>query len=200
VSEALSYTNRMGDVYYLQAKPGKTGQIRYSFARKPTGAPVEHLPEGYEIREHPETGQVVVRRSKASVILPLEKTLLENTILDQTDGLLFIVDVDARSLVVYTSDLDASEAEARVNLLRQFAPMDADTARKMAADIVASATYSKMMRFTLIDPKARHFNVDRWCFSGRIDDWYFLEGDQPLAVLAEKYVRHLGQDSFFDLM
>jgi hypothetical protein len=81
---------------------------------------------------------------------------------DEADGLLFIVDIDGRSLVVYTSDMDASEAEARMNLLRQFAPMDGEMARAMAGDMIANATYTKMMRFTLTDPKARHFKVDRW--------------------------------------
>ncbi len=68
------------------------------------------------------------------------------------------------------------------------------------AGILASATYAKMMRFTLIDAKKRTFNLDRWCFMGSIDDWYFIEGDAPLAALATKYACHLGQDSFFELM
>lgn len=197
LSAAFHYTNRVGDTYHLQATPGKSGKTKYSFARKPTGVAVERLPEGYEVREHPETGQVVVRRIKPSAILPQEKTLLEKAIREQTDGLLFIVDLEERSLVVYTSEMDA---DARLGLLRHFVPMNSATAQGLKQEMLRNARYAKMMRFTLADPEARLFNVDRWCFRGSIDDWYFLEGHQPLSALAEKYVRHLGQDSFFDLM
>jgi hypothetical protein len=66
--------------------------------------------------------------------------------------------------------------------------------------MTANANYHKMMRFTLSDAEERLFSMDRWCFMGDIDDWYLIEGDQTLVVLAEKYVRHLGKESFFDLM
>ena len=66
--------------------------------------------------------------------------------------------------------------------------------------MLSRAKYDKMMRFTLTDAGSRHFNVERWCFRGGIDDWHFLEGDAPLETLVGKYVRHLGQESFFALM
>jgi hypothetical protein len=78
--------------------------------------------------------------------------------------------------------------------------MTADQAQSMKDFIIGHAMYSKMMRFTLIDAETRRFNVERWCFMGGIDDWYFLDGDAPLATLAEKYVKHLGRESFFELM
>jgi hypothetical protein len=197
MSDAFQHVNRMGDSYRLQSKPGKDGKRKFSFARKLTGEPVQRLPEGYEVREHPESGQVVLRKLKPSPIRAEEKRLLEQTIRKQARGVLFIVDVDDRALVVYTADM---EADARVDLLRQIFPMDAATATKMKADMIGRARYMKMMRFTLIDPENRLFNLDRWCFMGSIDDWFFIEAAAPLSVLAGKYVRHLGQESFFDLM
>jgi len=200
VSKAYHHVNRRGDVYFLQSVRGKSGQLKYSFARKLTGIPVEKLPEGYEPRENPASAQVTLRRIKRSAIRTEEKQLLEQAIRNHDDGLLFIVDVEDRSLVVYTSDMDAGDAEARINVLWQIVPMDAATAARTKAVVVGNAPYGRMMRFTLIDAKNRLFNMDRWCFSGGIDDWYFVEGDAPLPALAEKYVCHLGQDSFFDLM
>ena len=40
----------------------------------------------------------------------------------------------------------------------------------------------------------------RRCFKGSIDDWYSLEWNLPLDQLVGKYVKHLGKDSFFELM
>lgn len=197
MSRAYCHVNRMGDAYYLQAKTEKLGQMKYSFARKLTGSPVEHLPAGYEVRESPESGQVVIRRFKPSAIRPEEKELLEKTIREQTDDVLFIVDVEDKAMIVYTSDMDA---DVRIDLLRQIVPMDAATAKSMKADMLANARFVKTMRFTLVDAEHRQFKMERWCFKGSIDDWYFIDGDMPLPDLARKYVQHLGKDSFFDLM
>ena len=59
--------------------------------------------------------------------------------------------------------------------------------------------YHPMLRFTLKDKTTRQFSVDRWCFRGSIDDWFFLDCGE-LRKLVEKYCRHLGKESFFELM
>jgi hypothetical protein len=59
--------------------------------------------------------------------------------------------------------------------------------------------FHQMLRFTLTDEKTRQFAVDRWCFRGSIDDWFPLGGGE-LPKLVEKYCRHLGKESFFELM
>ena len=43
------------------------------------------------------------------------------------------------------------------------------------------------------------FVVERMCFRGRIDGWHGLDGG-PLEKLVERYVPHIGKDSFFELM
>ncbi|MEX2358764.1 MAG: hypothetical protein WEE51_10560, partial [Pirellulaceae bacterium] len=62
------------------------------------------------------------------------------------------------------------------------------------------ANYSPMLRFTLEDTNKRLFSVERWCFRGAIDDWIFVDRPAPLAKQIKKYVRHLGQESFFELI
>jgi len=57
-----------------------------------------------------------------------------------------------------------------------------------------------MMRFTLVDGKARRFAVERWCFLGSIDDWFPLSGGGDLKGLVARYCPHLGQESFYELM
>lgn len=197
MAQAYQHINRMGDVYLLQSKPGKDGKPRYSFTRKITGTPVEHLPEGYEHREHPESGQVTLRKIQPSAIRPGEKLLLEQAIRKHTEGILFIVDVEKRSLVVYTAEADF---DVRIGALRFFAPVDHATAQSMKARMIANAHYQKMMRFTLVDAEQRRFDIERWCFMGSIDDWHFIEGNASLPELARKYVKHLGKESFFELV
>ncbi len=56
-----------------------------------------------------------------------------------------------------------------------------------------------IMRFVLEDDAARLFVTERFCFKGRIDDWIYVDGPAVLADQVKKYIKHLGQDSFYEL-
>lgn len=51
-----------------------------------------------------------------------------------------------------------------------------------------------MMRFKLANPQKRLFVAERFCFLGRIDDWIYLDGPDPLEPLVRKYAGHLGKE------
>jgi hypothetical protein len=63
-----------------------------------------------------------------------------------------------------------------------------------------NCNYSPMLRFSLTDADERLFSIERWCYLGSVDDWYFLSGGKPLMTLAEEYVPHIGKESFFELI
>ena len=63
-----------------------------------------------------------------------------------------------------------------------------------------SLTYSPMLRFSLESEDQREFLVQRYCFLGSIDDWIHLESSSSLKDMVKKYCKHLGKESFFDLM
>ena len=56
------------------------------------------------------------------------------------------------------------------------------------------------MKFVLVDADERLFTVERWCFLGSIDNWVHLEGPGFLPDQVVKYVKHLGKQSFYDLI
>jgi len=57
-----------------------------------------------------------------------------------------------------------------------------------------------MLQFMLEDAQRRTFVTQRYCFRGAIDDWVYIGTPGKLATLVQKYVRHLGKESYFDLM
>jgi hypothetical protein len=193
----IEHVNRKGDRYHLQAMPAKGGKLRYSFARKLKGQPVDAVPDGHEVYEEPEDGQVFLRRKLASAILPLEKELVARGIRRRAGLEHFIVDVEKDAIVVYLCDTDADEVVRMISRLSEF---PASRGREAAQTLAARSTYGKMMRFELRDTKARTFCVYRWCFMGGIDNWILLDGPETLVELVDKYVGHLGKESFFELM
>jgi hypothetical protein len=193
---AYQYTNRRGDVYFVQAKK-RGGKIAYSAARKPSGRLIDHLPDGYEIYEKPDTAQVFVRKIKESRILPMERRLVEASVhaLGKPDH--FIVEVEDQCVIVHMTDEDH---DATLMLMRRVTPMTEETARSARQYMIRNGRYHKMLRFTLTEEKSRKFSAERWRFLGSMDGWHHLTGDKTLAELAEAYIPHLCRESFFELM
>lgn len=99
------------------------------------------------------------------------------------------VDARKRELVVY---------EAHVEGLEQLAALFPGREDALEREI-NRAPLMPVMRFVLEDEEERTFGVDRMCYLGSIDGWYGLDGGS-LKVLANRYVRHIGKESFFELM
>jgi hypothetical protein len=64
--------------------------------------------------------------------------------------------------------------------------------------VAQAVHYFPMMQFLLEDEQRRTFIAQRYCFIGSIDDWIDI-GHGPLTRLVKRYVKHLGQESYFDL-
>ncbi len=68
-------------------------------------------------------------------------------------------------------------------------------------DIIVYEHEHRCLKFTLCDDDKRLFAASRWCYRGSIDDWLPLCcGAKPLSQLAKNYCRHIGEESFFELM
>lgn len=196
----VEYVNRKGDRYYLQSGKTRSGNLRYYFGRKLTGMAVEEVPDGYEIYESPEAGQVYLRKSKPTEISPFEREIVCDGIRRFAELEYFLVEIQQNSLVVYLPATDERAAEDLMGMLGRFGPLSSARRQEAKDWLIRTSTYSKMMRFQLVDRHKRLFTVQRWCFLGSIDQWIYLHGRAPLSELVTKYVRHLGKDSFFELI
>ncbi len=193
---AMEYVNRKGDTYYLQQGKTKSGKPRYYFGRKLKAAPLDALPEGYEVYESPQSGQVYARKTVPTEIRPVERRMVEEVIATVAGLKHAIVDVERNSLVVYLPGTEGDPLAVLAEALR----LPQDVIAKLGDELTRRAYYQKMMRFDLADAEERLYVVHRWCFLGSIDDWVFLDGPAPLADLLDKYARHLGKESFYELM
>jgi len=193
---AMEHVNRKGDTYYLQQGTTKTGKPRYYFGRKLKAAPLDALPEGYEVYESPETGQVYARKAVPTEISPAERRMVEEAVATQAGLKHAIVDVQRNSLVVY---LPGTNADALGGLTETLGVPQSVVA-KLRDELTRRAYYEKMLRFDLVDAAGRWYVAQRWCFLGSIEDWIFLDGPAPLADLLDKFAKHLGKESFYELI
>jgi hypothetical protein len=193
----LEHVNRRGERYYVLQGTTKTGNPKFYASRKPDGVRVERLPPDYEIYEHPAQGLVSVRKIRSSRVLPAEREAMQRWTRELAGVRRFQVAVEGDSLVIYTAGIDPEQSVRVLSRLFGTFPEGAAAAEDWIAD---HATYQPMLRFTLVDERKRRYVAERWCFLGSIDDWFPLSGGQTLDKLAKKYLPHLGQESFFELM
>jgi hypothetical protein len=183
----FEYLNRRDQLYYIRVAEGRNGKLCFTLTTSRAGRLADEIPDGMEIHEIPETGQAVLRKKRPTQILELEREALRQAVARQTGEGMSLVEVEAKALVVYLNDVEQPDEP---DLWRAYV-------RRMAR---RDARYSKLMRFELAETRPRQFTVSRWCFLGSIDTWFPLDGPAPLTKLMEKYVKHLGKASFFELM
>ena len=196
---AYQHCNRRGDVYLLQAGTTRTGKPRYYFGRKLTGEPVEEVPAGYEVFESPERGQVYLRKERRTCIAPSEREIVAEGVRRLSNVDQFIVDVEDDCLVVYLPTKSVNEVNKLVCVLAGPDALQVPRFREARDQLIRESEHEKVMRFELLDADRRLFHVERWCFRSSYDGWMHLAGPASLSDLVERYVEHLGEESFYEL-
>lgn len=187
----VRYRNRKDKDHYLHVGKTRTGKPKYFFSMKKDGVLAPAIPAGYEIYEHP-NAQVFLRKVVPRAITDEEWSVVEDSVRKQAKIDNAIVDVRKDTITVFLPDQNLGE------LVQLFSNVPVRNEKGLHRALETSLTYSPMMRFVLDDRKKRTFTVERMYFSGE-GGWMSLEYSNNLAVLAKKYCRHLGKESFFEL-
>lgn len=186
----VQFKNRKGKRYYLHQGKTKTGAPQYFFSMKAEGDLAEAIPEGYEIYENP-NAQVFLRKVQPKLIFDSEKAGIEKHLPDSPGR--FLCDIKGKTITIFEADQEIKSLEESFRSLAFPRMIDAsELSRKVT-------TYSAMFRFTLQNPDKRLFTLERYCFKGSIDDWLYIAGPEELETLTKKYLKHLGQESFYEL-
>ncbi|MEM9216149.1 MAG: hypothetical protein AAGD25_17615 [Cyanobacteria bacterium P01_F01_bin.150] len=191
----ITYLNRREKTYYLHQSKTKTGKPKYFFSSKDEGELADFIPDGYEIYESPNS-QVFLRKIPKKIITDEEVAIAEKGMRKFCQVSPFIVDVKKDILSIFTPSQSASAlADVTMNskLLRDKSRADAEAYWNRMVD------YHSDMRFILVDKQDRLFQLQRYCYRGSVDDWINIDAPDKLEPLIAKYVKHIGQESMFEL-
>jgi hypothetical protein len=188
----IEYINRKGQTYYLHQSQTKTGKPKYFFSLKKSGILVNTVPEGWEIYENP-NAQVFLRQIRPKVITDEEINVVKKGLEESGHLKYYLIDSKDDTITIYVPDQDV---DALTKILESF-PLA--TPSKITDAINNSLSYSPMMRFILIDKNRRVFGSQRYCFRGSIDDWEWIGLPNKLEKIVKEFVKHLGQDSYYEL-
>src|SRR6266702_4512538 len=189
----ITHTNAKGRTYYLHQGTTKTGKPKYYFSMESNGALAESIPAGFEIYENP-NAQVFLRRIPPKIITDEERQVIEDGMRKYAEIQDYKIDVKGNAIVVYTADQDI---ETLVGLFKDMYP-EPTTNTQLMTLLRNEIHYSPMLQFLLEDAQRRLFTAQRYCFRGAIDDWIDI-GHGTLTTLVKRYVKHLGQESYYEL-
>ncbi|MBC8526766.1 MAG: hypothetical protein ISS28_01935 [Candidatus Cloacimonetes bacterium] len=191
---SITYINRKKDKYYLHEVKTKKGNLKYFFSKRKEGKLVNEIPEGYEIYENP-NAQVFLRRIQPRLVTEEELKIINNGIRQYSSLKNFKIDIKRNIITIFLPDRDEKDLEDLLKI-----PIFKNKQGGIIEFLTNHITYSPMMRFVLIDKEERIYEVERYCFRGRVDGWISLECSSNLKKLVHKYCPHLGKDSFYDLI
>jgi len=183
-----------GKTYSLHQGTTKTGKPKYYFSMESNGALAESMPEGFEIYENP-NAQVFLRRIPPKLITDEERQVVEAGMRTYADVKDYKIDVKGKAIVIYTADQDV---ETLAELFKDLSPTPSAN-RQLMSLLRKEIQYSPMLQFLLEDEQRRLFTAQRYCFRGSIDDWIDI-GYGSLTTLVKQYVKHLGKESYFELL
>ena len=192
MAESIHYTNCKGKTYYLHAATTKTGKTRYVMTRTAENA-LTRLPEGYVITESV-NGQVSVGRIQPRLITELEEARVKSE-LEKLGLINYRIAVKRTYITIYEPLNHEDDYSSVLEQMNVFPIM----MKKILVKRIAKGPFEPVMRFCIIDKEERLFDVERMTYRG-YGGWRSLHASGTLTELIQRYLKHLGKDSFFDLM
>ncbi len=180
----ITYTNAKEKTYYLHQGTTTTRKPKYYFSTTPEGT-----------YENP-NAQVFLRKIPLKLITEEERQIVEEGMRTYADVKDYKIDVKGKAIVIYTADQDIGTL---AELFKDIVP-DPQPNMQLMTSLRKEIQYSPMLQFLLDDAQRRLFMTQRYCFRGAIDDWIDIGMPGKLATLVKKYVKHLGKESYFDLL
>lgn len=226
---AASYINRVGHEYFVHQGITKTGKPKFFASQKREGA-LAKLPHGFIFGESingivtiqrpklllvPEAEIELVKQKVAEFphlkhyrVEAKNKSILIYEPLGM-DSIGALAKVDSYSMLgnlktMFGPRFDDAMAKTAKDMgitvadLKRADTYAAEEKRKKTVEhLIQNVQYDVVMKFTL-DPILGPYCVERRCYRGE-EEWAPL-GYGPLDKMLKKYVRHIGKESFFDLM
>ena len=192
----ITHINRKQKLYYLHQGKTKTGKPKFHFSMKAEGNLAEAIPEGFEIYENP-NAQVFLRKIPPKLITDQEQSLVKDGMEKYSHADKYIVEVKKETISIFTPTQNVSALSQFLVPTAQALGKTQEDLQKLLQQVLS---YSSDLRFILVDKQNRLFQTQRYCYHGSIDDWIEIGPIDQLKSLVKAYVKHIDQDSMYELL
>ena len=191
--EGLAYTNRMGDTYFLHEGKTKTGKVRYFVAKQPRDGALTTMPEGFEFSESI-NAVVSVRKIQASEPkIPADDIALVQAEMNHHSHLRdHRVDTIKDEIVIFEPE------NYQLGLDTNRVPDWFEIAFRNESRMNRRIRYNPVMKFVPTKKKTE-YRAHRMTYRGH-GGWSWEIESGPLPKVVKKLIRHIGKESFFELL
>ncbi len=193
---ALSYANRRGDVYYLHAGKTKTGKARYFVAKTVGGGALAAMPRGFQFTESVNAVVSVARFDPHARAVPAQDLDLVRADLARHPHLRFHRADAVKGEIVVFEPIGAFTVDG-IAAIAAAHRMDPEWVQRRMAGLRARTQYAPVMKFA--PAGADGYCAKRMTYRGS-GGWSWPLAHGPLEDLLDQHLRHIGTETFFDLM
>lgn len=181
------HISRDGKAYYLRCSLTKSGIKKYIFSTTNSKDCITAIPDGYEIYEPP-NGNIFLRRIIKEPLAQEEMLIIHDIMAKHCKGAQYILDVKKNGMGIY---VDEKYGNSKNSLELAYLSINVSGYRKII--------YDPCFRISK-DDSNNEYIIERFCFLGKVNDWMYIEKGKNLKKLCEKYIPHIGKESFFEIM
>lgn len=192
----MQLQNRYGEPYYIKPKTTKTGKTTYTLTKKKSEDCLNRIPKGFEVYERPDTGIMYIRKIIPSKLTKKDKQILERQLKKNKALAGFSILEKGKIITIFITE--QSQTERLGNIFGKYLNLKGGSLQLKALNRLQK--YDARLQIKIEEKgKEKHYTFYRYCYRGVVDDWVVIGTGQDLKALAEKFIPHLGQDSYFEI-
>jgi len=181
----LEYKDKWENSFYVKAIITKTGKTTYVITKKLSKDCVSELPERFEVKEIPTSGQFVVRKKLPTQFTYTDVQIIEKELEKNKATNQFKIDIRGKVLSIFIKEnveLSGFDIKIPQGLLLKL------------------RGFEELMRVRIETSGNNHnYFFERYNFRGSYDDWMPIGSGKNLQDLAQKFIIHLGHESYFEI-
>ncbi len=195
----VTYTNRMGDTYYLHEGRTKTGKVRYFVAKTPREGGLSAIPEGYELAESI-NGVVSVRKIDVSAAsIPAADVALARAEMARHAHLHgHRIEIVKGEIVVFEPVTDMSIPDWAGEIAGPLYKRSAGPDARGDSMTRRRVRYGPVMKFVL-SRERNEYSVHRMTYRGD-GGWSWPLASGSLHALLKRFLGRVGTEEFYELL
>ena len=185
--------NSQGKPYFIKSRTTKKGNITYYLTGKEDETCLNDLPNGYEVFEKYDSGMMFIRKKKKSLFGLEEINALKSGLNKNKSIADYKLNIDGGEMSIYAVTIDSGNSGYSGSFM-------SDLLGRMKMDGVWRRYDESMKIIIEKSDTEKVFEIQRYCYRGRIDDWITIGYETDISEVGRKYLCHIGKESYYDLM
>jgi len=186
--------NSRGKSYFIKSKKTKKGNTTYYVTKKEDETCLDEIPTGYEVFEKYDSGLMFIRKKKSSLFSLREINAIKKGLEKNKSIIDYRINLHGGELAIYTAEKEINDTS-----FESLKDLFYTQSQKSHYKSIWKRFEERMQIKIVQDKSGKYFEVKRYCYRGSVDDWITIGVESDIGVVGDKYLTHIGKDSYYEL-